>query len=493
MQPFVAYHDKSSDAHQASVDDLSPKGYRPVVLNVSGGVGDPRYAAVWVQRPGPAWRAIHDVPEAQYQARFDEIVGQGFVPEVVTATGPDGSAVFAATFVAAGRRWFARHALRWGADGDPQTINNSMARAFSEGFVPRSVAVYGTAQDPRFAGVWTHNDGTGWAWYWGDYGFHQRTFDAQLLGGQHPSQVAVGSGMLLSVYTDDHLGRWSARHDMTAHDYQLAFNGAVAEGLRPITVQAGDLRYAATFAADDVPLPRRWRVDGPAIPGGADLDTVLSSVMKRFGIRAASVAAARNGTTYLKRAYTWAEDDWPTATTSTTFRIASVSKTFTCAAVQALADDGVINLDARVFAYLGLTSNVPHDPRADMITIRQCATGQSGLPHDFGATAATFRDISVALGHHASIRELAAHIYTVPLAFNPGPPPAGVDGYSNSAFHVLGALVEQASGQRFVDFVNRRLARPMGISAPGRRPPAGGSRGRWSATRPPASDPRSST
>ena len=86
----------------------------------------------------------------------------------------------------------------------------------------------------------------------------------------------------------------------------------------------------------------------------ATLDAVFQSVMTAQHIRAASVAIASGRTIYAKRAYTWAEPGNVVTTTTTTFRLASVSKLFTAAAVQRLADEGVIDLDASVFGYLGL-------------------------------------------------------------------------------------------------------------------------------------------
>ena len=475
MDPVVPYHDVTAGVHQDWVDELSPKGWRPIALNVSGDPADPRYAAVWVQRQGPGWRAIHDVAEQDYQARLADIVAQGFEPAIVSATGPAGRAVFAAVFVA-GEPALARHGLRWGKDTDPDTVNQVMKQAFDSRLIPRSIAVYGTVGDPRVAGVWAAAGGRLWSWYWSDDAGHQRIFTAERLGGQHPGQVAVGYGQLLSVYNDDRIGLWSARHGMTAGDYQVAIDQARAAGQQPIAVQAGDLgppiRYAATFAADDLQRSRHWQVKGPLVPGQGDLDTIFSRAMKRYGIRAATVAVARAGTAYLTRAYTWAEDEWPATTPSTTFRAASVSKAFTCAAIQLLSDTGVINLDASVFSYLGLASNqVPPDPH-DAITIRQCATGLSGLPRDFQGSGLppdpdgniTFREVGISVGHMASVRELAALAYRIPLAYPPGMPPPGLDTYSNLAFHVLGAVVEQASGQGLVDFVNQRLAAPMGIT-----------------------------
>ena len=140
--------------------------------------------------------------------------------------------------------------------------------------------------------------------------------------------------------------------------------------------------------------------------------------MKAQQVRAASVAIASGRTIYAKRAYTWAEPGNVVTTTTTTFRLASVSKLFTAAAVQRLGDDGVIDLGASVFGYLGLFDPGPHDARKDGITIAQCATSLSGMPHDYDPAGTKLRDLSIGLGHHASVAEQAAHMYfAVPLAF----------------------------------------------------------------------------
>jgi CubicO group peptidase (beta-lactamase class C family) len=127
-------------------------------------------------------------------------------------------------------------------------------------------------------------------------------------------------------------------------------------------------------------MTAHWHVDGPAVPGAATLDGLFQNLMTSLQIRAASVAVASGSTIYLKRACTLAEDGDPVTTTTTTFRLASVSKLFTAAAVQQLADDRVIDLNAPVFANLGLSDPGPHDARKDGITIAQCATSLSGMP-----------------------------------------------------------------------------------------------------------------
>lgn len=216
-------------------------------------------------------------------------------------------------------------------------------------------------------------------------------------------------------------------------------------------------------------MTAQWHVDGPAVAGVATLDAVFQSVMTAQNIRAASVAIASGRTIYAKRAYTWAEPGNAVTTTTTTFRLASVSKLFAAAAVQRLADEDVIDLGASVFGYLGLFDPGPHDTRKDGMTIAQCATSLSGLPHDYGTAGTKLRDVSIGLGHHASVAEQAAHLYfAVPLAFPPGmPPPPPVQGqdtgYSNTAFDLLAAVVEKATGMRYVDYVTQHVAGEMGL------------------------------
>lgn len=161
MQTFVAYHGVPAVNHQERVDQLSSQGYRPISLSVSGDPGDARYSAVWVQRSGPAWWAVHGLSAVEYQARFDELTGQGYAPVLVSATGPANQAIFTALFEkGVTTTWFARHNLRRDPLTDPDTITHENERAFDQGFIPRCLAVYGDPGDRRFAGIWIKKLGT---------------------------------------------------------------------------------------------------------------------------------------------------------------------------------------------------------------------------------------------------------------------------------------------------------------------------------------------
>src|SRR5262249_17296205 len=132
------------------------------------------------------------------------------------------------------------------------------------------------------------------------------------LAGYRPAYVTLsGDQFYCSVFKDDVVGSWVARHGMTSMDYQAEFDKQNAAGFYPICVQGGgagsNTRYAAIFAKQDLPLSRQWTVTGTEIPGLAGLDHAVQTFMQANGVRAAQLAVAKNGVTKLSRAYTWAE------------------------------------------------------------------------------------------------------------------------------------------------------------------------------------------
>jgi CubicO group peptidase (beta-lactamase class C family) len=347
MPQFIAYHGATSSEHQARVDALAPQGFRPISLNVSGDPANARYAGVWVQRNGPAWYAVHGLTSAQYQARFDQLTAQGFAPTLVSATGAVERATFTALFEQGMQTpWFARHNLTWDPDTDPNTVTHENKRAFDLGYMPRCLAVYGTPQHRRYAGIWTRNVGpVAWVWWWADPNTYQLFFDAEVRGGMRPAWVAeADDGWILSIFRDDQIGAWWAWHRLTAQQYQTEFNTRVAEGAMPIMVQAGGTangtQYASVFATREFPLARVWTVTGA--PAGAvdQLDTVVRRFMTAHAIRAGAVACGRNGNIVLARGYTWAEAGYPTTGTDTMFLFASLSKMYPAACVARLVATG---------------------------------------------------------------------------------------------------------------------------------------------------------
>jgi hypothetical protein len=257
---FVAYYDRTSADHQAHFDQLFPQGYRMTSVSVYGVRGDERYAAVWVKRAGPNWSAVHGVDFAGYQAAFDTAVGFGFKPVLLAATGPADNPVFAGTFEQrVGPVPLTRHGLVRGAVDDPTTIDFWTAQARTNGWMPISIAVYGSAPDFRYAAIWVDNP-TGICWTMDGLGDtaadYQQRYDAVVPAWGRPVEVAVSpDDRYASIFRDDLVGDIVARHELTSAGYQQEFDRLVPQDYWPISVQGGGAgaatRFAVVFAKTD--------------------------------------------------------------------------------------------------------------------------------------------------------------------------------------------------------------------------------------------------
>src|SRR5262249_28664686 len=98
--------------------------------------------------------------------------------------------------------------------------------------------------------------------------------------------------------------------------------------------------------------------------------------MQANAVRAAQLAIGKNGVMKFSRAYTWAEAGYRTTQPSDLFLLASCSKMFLAAAVQALYDAKTLTPNSKVYPLLGFSQ--PADPRSDNITIQQLLDHTAG-------------------------------------------------------------------------------------------------------------------
>jgi CubicO group peptidase (beta-lactamase class C family) len=478
---FQAYHGVTGAQHQTNFNSLSAQGFRMISLSVYGDPGEARYAAVWVQRPGPAWVAVHGVDSAGYQSFFNNSTAKGYVPVLVSATGPSSNAIFAAVFeqgIPGG--WLARHGMTSGPETNAGTLQNLNKTARDHKMIVRSVAIYGTSNDRRYAAVWHANPGfVKWHVHPSDTGAsYQVIFNAETklpgyqLAGYRPAYVALsGDQIYCSIFKDDVVGAWVARHGMTAAEYQTEFDKQNAAGFYPICVQGGgagaNTRYAAIFAKQDIPLHREWTVTGAAVPALAGFDHAMQTFMQANGVRAAQLAIAKNGVTKFSRAFTWAEVGYRITQPSDRFLLASCSKMFLEAAVQAVYDAKKLKPDTKVYPLLGFSH--PVDPRSDTITIQQLLDHMGGYNDDPPAKGGSGFDptysmrqiaLDLNLGHPVTKLDVARYMYGRMLDLDPGT----VFHYSNFGYLLASAVVEKVTGMDYFNYVKTTLLQSANIT-----------------------------
>ncbi len=166
-----------------------------------------------------------------------------------------------------------------------------------------------------------------------------------------------------------------------------------------------------------------------------------------------SVGIVYKNSLLFQNAYGYAdvEQQQPTSTT-TGYRIASFSKTFTAIAIMQLAEQGKLHLDERAQKYLPWLS-AKQDERTAQITLRQLLTHTSGLDRD-GATPHWTDFQFPALSQIQSHIAESAQIYT----------PAEKWKYSNLGYTLLGAVVRAASGMPYDYYVDQHIVQPLGLA-----------------------------
>ncbi len=148
-------------------------------------------------------------------------------------------------------------------------------------------------------------------------------------------------------------------------------------------------------------------------------------------------------------------DGETTMATDMSFRIGSITKTFTATAVLLLVDDGKVDLDEPVATYTGdLTSALPG---GDTATVRSLLGMSSGLPEYVNDPEGPFTQQLREPDREFTADEL--------VAAAAGEEPTSTDEvtYVNTNYLVLGQLVEDVSGSSFSDFVKERILDPLGL------------------------------
>jgi CubicO group peptidase (beta-lactamase class C family) len=169
----------------------------------------------------------------------------------------------------------------------------------------------------------------------------------------------------------------------------------------------------------------------------------------RGDVPGASVLVLREGAVVFSRAYGYADlEARVAATPATDYRLASMTKQFTAAAILLLSEQGRLSLDDPIRKWL---PELP--PAAAPMTIRQLLTHVSGLI-DYEdlippGTTQQVRDEDV-------LHLLAAEDRTY---F----PPGSQYRYSDSGYSLLSLIVARASGQTFAAFLREHIFLPLGM------------------------------
>lgn len=187
----------------------------------------------------------------------------------------------------------------------------------------------------------------------------------------------------------------------------------------------------------------------PAKSEAAKAASSLAQFLEKNGFSGAALIAA-DGKVLLRNGYGDADRMQGVRNTADTkFCIASMGKMFTGVAIAQLVADGKLSFTDPIGKYLtGFPPEI-----ADRVTVEQLLTHTAGFEEGKPRSGPAPMPPDTIAGMLEQIRQR-------PLAYEPGSRFA----YSNDGYIILGALIEQLSGQSYADYVREHIFEPAGMT-----------------------------
>ncbi|MGN9843994.1 serine hydrolase domain-containing protein [Nonomuraea sp. H19] len=196
----------------------------------------------------------------------------------------------------------------------------------------------------------------------------------------------------------------------------------------------------------------------------AGFDKAMQAFITERNISCAQLAVAKNGKILLARGYGVYSKPGATIVRvqpTSLFRIASLSKSLTGAAIARLAQDGKLAMGTKVASLLGLPTTA--DPRLANVTLWRLLQHTGGWDRGVSPdplwndhTISASLDVPLPIDHADIVKYVTAR----KLDFDPGTKYV----YSNYGYMLAGRVIEKVSGMSYESYLRQKLLAPLGIT-----------------------------
>jgi CubicO group peptidase (beta-lactamase class C family) len=182
----------------------------------------------------------------------------------------------------------------------------------------------------------------------------------------------------------------------------------------------------------------------------ADLDTFIETELPRSAAPGLAYARIEHGAVTAKGFGETVKGSGERVTADTLFPIGSVTKSFTALAIVQLMEAGKLDLDDPVAQHLPAFADSP----ARKVTLRQLLNHTSGF-----STVQGNSHHSDPEAQEVGLRDRAAEFARNELVT----PPGARWEYSNLNYQILGAVIEQVSGETYPDYIAAQIFAPLSM------------------------------
>jgi CubicO group peptidase (beta-lactamase class C family) len=468
---YACSFDLTHDEYQTRYGDLTADGYRLLMVDGYRSGKTLYYGGIWIRdQAAVITRARHGMTSNEYQTEFGDLRARGHQLTGVTAlSSPSGSTATKFAAVWNDGSWRGYHAHHNMTSSGYQAKFDEYA---ADGYKVIYVTGYASNGSSRYAAIWSnHTDRVQTARHNLPSNQYQSTFDALMQDGYRIAHVnaheAGAQTYFAGIWVRENGYSPTGRHNMSPATCEDTCKQLAGEDKRLTCLGGYRESGASKYAAVWVPHSRTWLVQGRADHLLAAFDTTIQAYMQDPArtIPGASFALTRNQKLIIARGYSWITDVEAPVDTGSLFRLASISKTLTGAAIVRLEQDGKLSLRDKIVDLIAMPGTIA-DARVRDITVEhllhhiggwETRPGVSDDPMSNDIQISRDLGILLPITQESIVRWENGKM----LDFGPGT----VDGhaYSNYGYMLLGLIVETVSGMPYETYVQEKLLSPLGI------------------------------
>ncbi len=178
-------------------------------------------------------------------------------------------------------------------------------------------------------------------------------------------------------------------------------------------------------------------------------DSIVAKI-KRKDITSFAVAVSQNGKVIWQQAFGWANKEKKIkATPTTSYALASLSKSITCTAIMILSEKGLIHLDDPVAKYLGNATLTYFKGSSDELTTSHLMNMAGGIPHQWEYYYTDEKKQFLPI--EEQIKRYGIVVFPLTQVFN----------YSNFSIAILEQIIKQATHKDLSQFMSATIFNPL--------------------------------
>lgn len=450
-QPWIARHGLTAAQYQQAFNDYGKQGYYPKMVTGYSLNNQANYAALWQKTSLPVSEFRNGLTSAEYQTTFNDMQKNGYRLVYVQGFSVNNTAYFNASWQkTAGPAYEARNNLT------AAQYQQMYDQYTPKGYRPLVISAYTVNGTPYFAGIWVLQGGVAWqAKHNMTAQQYQEAFNQFVAQGYKLTCVTGytngGQANYAAVWEKVSSPMWYARNGIPLSFYQYTFDNFYYQGYTPEFLTGYNVNNDVEFAGI-------WDNSNISPTDMNRIDTSINGYMQRNNVPGLCLAFCKGDRLVFAKGY----GDAVTATGEPAspdqlWRIASVSKPMTSLGVMTLFAQGKLHLGDKVFGPHGILNQftVPsNNSLALQITVSDLLHHTSGFQNTQGDPA--FMDYQMT---HAQIIQWELNNEIITHA------PGSSYFYLNFGYILLARVIEKVSGaSSYEQYVQSHVFNLCGIT-----------------------------